>query len=61
MICLWTRLAKSFSPTRSFRPPSNCRGRDSADRFLAATAQVMDLTRITSDDHLLTLGNHTHY
>ena len=29
---------------------------DSADRFLAATAQVMDLTLVTSDDLLLGLG-----
>jgi PIN domain nuclease of toxin-antitoxin system len=27
-----------------------------ADRFLAATAQVMDLTLVTSDDNLLGLG-----
>jgi PIN domain nuclease of toxin-antitoxin system len=27
-----------------------------ADRFLAATAQVMDLTLVTSDDLLLGLG-----
>ena len=30
--------------------------RDPADRFLAATAQVMDLRLVTSDDHLLRLG-----
>jgi PIN domain nuclease of toxin-antitoxin system len=30
--------------------------RDPADRFLAATAQVMDLTLVTSDDNLLGLG-----
>ena len=30
--------------------------RDPADRFLAATAQVMDLTIVTSDDLLLGLG-----
>ena len=30
--------------------------RDPADRFLAATAQVMELTLITADDHLLRLG-----
>jgi PIN domain nuclease of toxin-antitoxin system len=30
--------------------------RDPADRFLAATAQVMDLTLVTSDDLLLGLG-----
>jgi len=30
--------------------------RDPADRFLAATAQVMDLTLITADDTLLQLG-----
>jgi PIN domain nuclease of toxin-antitoxin system len=30
--------------------------RDPAGRFLAATAQVMDLTLVTSDDHLLGLG-----
>jgi PIN domain nuclease of toxin-antitoxin system len=29
---------------------------DPADRFLAATAQVMDLTLITADDTLLQLG-----
>jgi PIN domain nuclease of toxin-antitoxin system len=30
--------------------------RDPADRFLAATAQVMDLTLVTSDNALLGLG-----
>ena len=30
--------------------------RDPADRFLAATAQVMDLTLVTADDQLLSLG-----
>jgi PIN domain nuclease of toxin-antitoxin system len=30
--------------------------RDQADRFLAATAEVMDLTLVTSDDNLLGLG-----
>jgi len=30
--------------------------RDPADRFLAATAQVMDLTLVTRDDLLLDLG-----
>ena len=30
--------------------------RDPVDRFLAATAQVMDLTLVTSDDNLLGLG-----
>ena len=30
--------------------------RDPADRFLAATAQVMDLTLVTSDNNLLGLG-----
>jgi PIN domain nuclease of toxin-antitoxin system len=38
--------------------------RDPADRFLAATAKVLDLTLLTADAHLLglgeiaTLGNH---
>ncbi|HEX9111349.1 MAG TPA: type II toxin-antitoxin system VapC family toxin [Terriglobales bacterium] len=30
--------------------------RDPADRFLAATAQIMDLTLVTADDNLLRLG-----
>jgi PIN domain nuclease of toxin-antitoxin system len=30
--------------------------RDPADRFLAATAQIMDLTLVTADDNLLCLG-----
>jgi PIN domain nuclease of toxin-antitoxin system len=30
--------------------------RDPADRFLAATAEVMDLTLVTGDDNLLSLG-----
>ena len=30
--------------------------RDPADRFLAATAQLMDLTLVTTDDSLLRLG-----
>jgi PIN domain nuclease of toxin-antitoxin system len=30
--------------------------RDPAGRFLAATAEFMDLTMVTSDDHLLALG-----
>ncbi len=30
--------------------------RDPADRFLAATAQLMDLTLVTADDSLLRLG-----
>ena len=30
--------------------------RDPADRFLAATAQVMGLTLVTGDDRLLGLG-----
>lgn len=30
--------------------------RDPADRFLAATAQVMGLTLVTADDQLLSLG-----
>ena len=30
--------------------------RDPADRFLAATAQVLDLTLVTADDSLLRLG-----
>ncbi|MBZ5658199.1 MAG: type II toxin-antitoxin system VapC family toxin [Acidobacteriia bacterium] len=30
--------------------------RDPADRFLAATAQVMDLTLVTGDDKLLGMG-----
>jgi PIN domain nuclease of toxin-antitoxin system len=30
--------------------------RDPADRFLAATAELMDLTLVTGDDHLLALG-----
>jgi len=30
--------------------------RDPADRFLAATAQIMDLTLVTSDERLLGLG-----
>jgi PIN domain nuclease of toxin-antitoxin system len=30
--------------------------RDPADRFLAATAQIMDLTLVTGDDQLLSLG-----
>ena len=30
--------------------------RDPADRFLAATAQLMDLTLVSSDDSLLGLG-----
>jgi PIN domain nuclease of toxin-antitoxin system len=29
---------------------------DPADRFLAATAQVLDLTLLTGDQHLLGLG-----
>jgi PIN domain nuclease of toxin-antitoxin system len=29
---------------------------DPADRFLAATVQVMDLALVTSDDNLLGLG-----
>jgi PIN domain nuclease of toxin-antitoxin system len=29
---------------------------DPADRFLAATAQIMDLTLVTGDDLLLGLG-----
>jgi PIN domain nuclease of toxin-antitoxin system len=29
---------------------------DRADRFLAATAQIMDLTLVTADDNLLRLG-----
>ena len=31
--------------------------RDPADRFLAATAQVLDLTLVTADERLLGLGN----
>ncbi len=31
--------------------------RDPADRFLAATAQVLDLTLVTADEKLLGLGN----
>lgn len=30
--------------------------RDPADRFLAATAQVLDLTLVTADDNMLRLG-----
>jgi PIN domain nuclease of toxin-antitoxin system len=30
---------------------------DPADRFLAATAEVLDLTLVTADDRLLGLGN----
>jgi PIN domain nuclease of toxin-antitoxin system len=30
--------------------------RDPADRFLAATAQIMNLTLVTADDNLLRLG-----
>jgi PIN domain nuclease of toxin-antitoxin system len=30
--------------------------RDPADRFLAATAELMDLTLVTGDDNLLALG-----
>jgi len=30
--------------------------RDPADRFLAATAQIMNLTLVTGDDRLLGLG-----
>jgi PIN domain nuclease of toxin-antitoxin system len=30
--------------------------RDPADRFLAATAQVLDLTLVTADEKLLGLG-----
>jgi PIN domain nuclease of toxin-antitoxin system len=30
--------------------------RDTADRLLAATAQIMDLTLVTGDDKLLSLG-----
>jgi PIN domain nuclease of toxin-antitoxin system len=30
--------------------------RDPADRFLAATAQILDLTLVTADDSLLRLG-----
>jgi PIN domain nuclease of toxin-antitoxin system len=30
---------------------------DPADRFLAATAQVLDLTLVTADQQLLGLGN----
>jgi PIN domain nuclease of toxin-antitoxin system len=30
--------------------------RDPVDQFLAATAQVMDLTLVTGDDNLLGLG-----
>ena len=30
--------------------------RDPADRFLAATTQLIDLTLVTSDDNLLGLG-----
>jgi PIN domain nuclease of toxin-antitoxin system len=30
---------------------------DPADRFLAATAQVLDLTLVTADQRLLGLGN----
>jgi len=30
--------------------------RDPADRFLAATAQVLDMTLVTADDQLLGLG-----
>jgi len=30
--------------------------RDPVDRFLAATAHVMDLTLVTADDNLLRLG-----
>ena len=33
------------------------RQRDPADRFLAATAQVLDLTLVTADAHLLGLGD----
>ena len=29
---------------------------DPADRFLAATAQLLDLTLVTADDNLLRLG-----
>ncbi len=31
--------------------------RDPADRFLVATAQVLDLTFVTADERLLGLGN----
>jgi PIN domain nuclease of toxin-antitoxin system len=31
--------------------------KDPADRFLAATAQVLDLTLVTADERLLGLGN----
>ncbi len=31
--------------------------RDPADRFLAATAKVLDLTLVTADSHLLGLGD----
>jgi len=30
---------------------------DAADRFLAATAKVLDLTLVTADERLLGLGN----
>jgi PIN domain nuclease of toxin-antitoxin system len=30
--------------------------RDPADRFLVATAQILDLTLVTADDNLLRLG-----
>jgi len=41
---------------RAARPATLLPQRDPADRFLAATAQVMDLTLVTVDDHLLRLG-----
>jgi len=51
------RCGQRLSPTRLCWPPSRCPcPRDPADRFLAATAQVMDLTLVTSDDLLLGLG-----
>jgi len=46
---------KRLSPTRSCWTPSNCHlpHCDLADRFLAATAQLVDLTLVTSDHNLL--------
>ena len=34
---------------------------DPADRFIAATAQVLDLTLVTADQRLLGLGNYPHH
>ncbi len=53
LVICWKAPCRRKSPSERMR---RCYPPDPADRFLAATAQVLGLTLVTADERLLGLG-----